>query len=207
MELADYIVLQKTCRDELSLVKLSKDLQAPIEFSTYDQIREIVKSGKYYFGSKRFRIFISTEEIIKLRVKNSTSSKQTYTLTELQELESKIVLIRDHRSPSDKLSADEIECFLNVRNICMCKNNCVCHIVNMYVCACVMSDHEVIHDIWDFMEKLKLSIDSSTHPFSVSKDQRCQKVAIFIRILCACRKCACYIFYYLAMTINYTKHH
>ena len=129
MKLADRIVLQKTCCDELSLVKLSKDLQAPIEFNTYDQIREILESGKYNFGSKRFRIFISTEEIIKLRVKNSTSSKETYTLTELQELESKIVLIRDHRSPSDKLSADEIEYFLDVRNVCMCKNNCVCVIL------------------------------------------------------------------------------
>lgn len=99
------------------MVKLSKDLQAPIEFSTYDQIREILESGKYYFGSKHFRIFISTEEIIKLKVANSTSSKQTYTLTELQELESKIVLIRDHRCPSDKLSGDEIERFLNVRYI------------------------------------------------------------------------------------------
>ena len=93
-----------------------KDLQAPIEVSTYDQIRDILESGKFYFGSKRFRIFNSTEEIIKLRVMDSSCSKQKYTLTELQELESKIVLIRDHRSSSDKLSSDEIEHFLNVRN-------------------------------------------------------------------------------------------
>ena len=133
-DIIGYIVLQKTCCDELSLVKLSKDLQAPIEFSTYDQIHEILEYGKYYFGSKRFRIFISTEEIIRLRVTNSTSSKQKYTLTELQELESKIVLIRDHRSPSDKLSGDEIEHFLNVRYI-----NTVCTriIVCQYMCACV----------------------------------------------------------------------
>ena len=96
------------------MLKLIKDLQAPIEVSTYDQIRDILESGKIYFGSKSFRIFNSTEEIIKLKVLNSTSSKQKYTLTELQELESKIVLIRDHTSSSDKLSSREIEDFLDV---------------------------------------------------------------------------------------------
>ena len=134
------------------MVKLSKDLQAPIEFSTYDQIREILEYGKYYFGSKCFRIFISTEEIIRLRVMNSTSSKQKYTLTELQELESKIVLIRDHRSPSDKLSGDEIEHFLNVRYIhsySMYKNNCV----SIHVCMCY-----VVIYIWNFMVKMELNI-------------------------------------------------
>ena len=90
--------------------------------NTYDQIRDILESGKIQFGSKRFRIFNSTEEIIKLRVTNSTSSKQKYTLTELQELESKIVLIRDHRSSSEKLSSREIEDFLNV-----CKMYVMCN--------------------------------------------------------------------------------
>ena len=90
--------------------------------NTYDQIRDILESGKIQFGSKHFRIFNSTEEIIKLRVTNSTSSKQKYTLTELQELESKIVLIRDHRSSSEKLSSHEIEDFLNVcKMYVMCK--------------------------------------------------------------------------------------
>ena len=108
-------IVQKSCCDELKFLKLLKDLQAPIEVSTYDQIHDILKSGKFYFGSKCFRIFSSTEETIKLRVMNSSNSKQKYTLTELQELESKIVLIRDHRCSSDKLSSDEIEHFLNVR--------------------------------------------------------------------------------------------
>ena len=90
-------------------------MQAPVEISTYDQIHDVLESGKYYIGSKGFRIFNSVEEIIKLRVSDSSSPKQKYTLNELQELESKIVLIRDHRSSSEKSSSDQIEFFLNVR--------------------------------------------------------------------------------------------
>ena len=110
-------ILQKNCCEQLNFLKLIKDLQAPIEVSTYDRIQDLLESGKYYIGSKSFRIFNSVEEIIKLRVNNSSSSKQKYTLNELQELESKIVLIRDHRSSADKLSSDQIEYFLNVRKI------------------------------------------------------------------------------------------
>ena len=114
-----YIILQKIGCEQLNFLKLVKDLKAPIEVSTYNQIYDILQSGKYYIGSKHFRIFNSVEEIIKLRVKHSSSSKQKYTLNELQELESKIVLIRDHRSSSDRLSSDEIEYFLSVRK-CYC---------------------------------------------------------------------------------------
>lgn len=92
-----------------------KDLQAPIETSTYDQIHNILESGKCYIGSKHFRIFNGVEEMVRLRVENSSCSKRKYALNELQELESKIVLIRDHRYSSDKLPSDQIEDFLTVR--------------------------------------------------------------------------------------------
>ena len=115
-----YYLIQKNCCEELNFLKLIKDLQAPIEVSTYDRIHNILEFGKYYIGSKDFKIFNSIEEIIKLKVNNNSSPKKKYTFNELQELESKIVLIRDHKPSTDKLSSDKIEYFLNVRFVCSC---------------------------------------------------------------------------------------
>ena len=126
-----YCLIQKNCCEELNFLKLIKDLQAPIEVSTYDRIHDILEFGKYYIGSKDFKIFNSIEEIIRLKVNSNSSPKKKYTFNELQELESKIVLIRDHKpstdeivlirdhkSSTDKLSSDKIEYFLNVRFVC-----------------------------------------------------------------------------------------
>jgi len=111
----------------------------PVEIGTYDQVNAILEDGEYQIGSKKRCIFHCVEEIVTLRIKKSVSSKQRYTLNDLKELESKVVLIRDHSSsavkvkhdvteevvttdqhPSivnDKLASKDIEKFLNVSHI------------------------------------------------------------------------------------------
>ena len=100
-----------------------KDLQTPIEVSTYDEVKAIMESGKYHIKSKYYQIFYSTEEIISLDCKSCYGRNQTYTISDLKDLESKLVLIRDHTSNdevSNELLPDvqnaDIEDFLNVRN-------------------------------------------------------------------------------------------
>jgi len=106
----------------------------PVEISTYDQVSAILEDGEYQIGSKKQCLFHCVEEIVTLRIKKPANSKQRYTLNNLKELESKVVLIRDHSSsavehdvteevvttdhhPSDKLASKDIEKFLNVSNI------------------------------------------------------------------------------------------
>jgi len=107
----------------------------PVEIGTYDQVKAILEDGEYQIGSKKQCLFHCVEEIVILRIKKSASSKQSYTLNDLKELESKVVLIRDHSSSAakvkhdvteevlavdhrsivnDKLSSKDIEKFLNV---------------------------------------------------------------------------------------------
>ena len=115
-------------------MKQTKDLQAPIEVSTYDEIKQILESGEYIISCKYYQIFHSTEEVISLKFKSCTGKDKTYTISDLKDLESKIVLIRDHRSNDqdsntnskdpqtdssssiDNLFSKQIEDFLSVRN-------------------------------------------------------------------------------------------
>ena len=108
----------------------------PVEIGTYDQVKAILEDGEYYIGRRRQKekvhyFFNCVEEIVTLRSKKSV--KQKYTLNELKELESKVVLIRDHSSSvktiessmadsgiisgSDSVTSKDIEKFLNVRYI------------------------------------------------------------------------------------------
>ena len=110
----------------------------PVEIGTYDQVKAILEDGEYFIGSKKQCIFHRVEDIVTLRIKKS-AAKQRYNLNDLKELESKVVLIRDHSSSttkaqhsiaegvvsadhhssivSDKLASKDIEKFLNVRGI------------------------------------------------------------------------------------------
>ena len=114
----------------------------PVQISTYDQVKAILVDGKYYIGRRKQYVFHCVEEIVTLRIKESVNTKQKYTLNGLKELESKVVLIRDHSSsvkkvvnsmtegvlvtdhiPSfvnDPLPSKDIEKFLNVRFSSIC---------------------------------------------------------------------------------------
>ena len=115
-------------------MKQIKDLQTPIEVSTYDEIKKIMKSGKYHIKCEYHQMFYSTEEFISLECRSTCDrktytindlkdleSRKTYTINDLKDLESRLVLIRDHasndevlnKSASDVQNAD-IEFFLNV---------------------------------------------------------------------------------------------
>ena len=128
-------------------------MQAPIEISTYDQLSAILTFGVYHFSCKYHQIFYSNKEVFNLKIEGCSDSKQkiiVYTLDDLKDLESKIILIRDSRSSIvndqssetqsskdtqkgklnlstssdislvEKLSSQEVEEFLNVRRWLCC---------------------------------------------------------------------------------------
>ena len=73
-------------------------MQAPIEVSTIDQVKTILMFGEYHISCKYQQIFQSNREIVNLKIINCPNSKQRqtlYTLSDLKDLESKIILIRD----------------------------------------------------------------------------------------------------------------
>ena len=119
-------------------------MQAPIEISTYDQVKTIRTFGVYRFCCKYHQMFCSNKDIFSLRIEGCLDCNTVYTLNDLKDLESKIILIRDSRSTMvngqsteslglqevklnlstssymsllDKLSSTEVEEFLCVREL------------------------------------------------------------------------------------------
>ena len=110
-------------------------MQAPIEVGTYDKVKTILLYGEYCICCKYHQIFHSGNEIVTLTIKGCPYSSQQYTLNDLKDLESKIILIRDSESStengqgtathnvsissdtslSEKLSPKEVDGFLDVR--------------------------------------------------------------------------------------------
>ena len=113
-------------------------MQAPIEISTYDQVKVILEFGVYNISCKYHQIFQFSREFVVLRIKGCSDSKQkqvVYTLDDLKDLESKIILIRDSKSSigndqnlknelsdnkdkatyDEKLSSKKVDDFLDVR--------------------------------------------------------------------------------------------
>ena len=104
--------LQKFCCEDLNFLKQIKDLQAPIEVSTYDQVKAMLISGVYHISCKYHQIFHSTEETVSLVIKECSESKQkltVYTLSDLKDLESKIILVRDSRSSAVDSQSSETQ--------------------------------------------------------------------------------------------------
>ena len=79
-------------------LKQIKDMQAPIEVGTYDKIKTILLYGEYCISCKYHQILHSDNEIVTLTTKSCPYSNHQYTLSDLKDLESKIILIRDSKS-------------------------------------------------------------------------------------------------------------
>ena len=110
-------------------------MQAPIEVGTFDKVKTILLHGEYCISCKYHQIFQSDKEIVTLTIKDCPYSNQQYTLSDLKDLESKIILIRDSESSAEngqsienklpestqktrhneKLSPKEVDGFLDVR--------------------------------------------------------------------------------------------
>ena len=79
-------------------LKQIKDMQAPIEVGTFDKVKTILLYGEYCISCKYCQIFHSKKEIVTVTIKDCPYSNQQYTLSDLKDIESKIILIRDSKS-------------------------------------------------------------------------------------------------------------
>ena len=90
-------------------------MQAPIEVGTYDKVKTILLYGEYCICCKYHQIFHSGNEIVTLTIKECPYSSQQYTLNDLKDLESKIILIRDSESSTENGQGTENKSFTNVQ--------------------------------------------------------------------------------------------
>ena len=91
-----------------------KDTQGDVETTSYGQMRNILKFGRFNIGKATGPSSFTIHSLVHMKLisKDKDLSKKMYTLDELRDLESKLVLIC-----GDKADArTEVDHFLNVSN-------------------------------------------------------------------------------------------
>ena len=90
-----------------------KETQGDVETTSYGQMRNILKFGRFNLGITTGQSALAIDKLIHLKLtsKDKDLPKKSYKLDELRDLESKLVLIC-----GDKTDARaEVDHFLNVR--------------------------------------------------------------------------------------------
>ena len=106
--------------------------------TSYGQMNNINRYGSYTIGSTRKSVHTSQSQVIRLilRMTETRLPKTSYSLDDLSDLESKLVLI----TGSESNVANEVQVFLQVSmcvRVSVCVSVCVCVCVCMCVCVCV----------------------------------------------------------------------
>ena len=107
--------LQRSCEQEIEWYQSVKETQGSAEETSFGQMRNINRDGCYTIGSREKTIHTSPSQLIKMNVREREKvlPKYIYTLDDLSDLESKLVLITGRESTE----REEVEQFLLVRFI------------------------------------------------------------------------------------------
>ena len=103
-----------SCKNDLEWYKSVKETQASVEVTSYGQMDNIRSCGHYIVCGRSDRAMDNIHDVIQLILKPQEGKKllkTSYTLNELRDLESKIVLITGTRA-ENRAAVDH---FLNVR--------------------------------------------------------------------------------------------
>ena len=105
-------ILQGECNKELGWYKAVKDTQGSVERSTFGQMNAIIQYGRYRVDSSTLKVVKSIHKVISvvLEERDKRLHKRFYTLDELRDLESKLVLITGSRAEN----RETVDLFLDV---------------------------------------------------------------------------------------------
>ena len=106
------MLLQLECSNELQWYKGVKETQGSVETTSYGQMRNILKYGRYKVGSTSVKTAHSIHDFISVSLSNKekTLPKTSFSLDELRDLESKLVLICGNKADARA----EVDHYLNV---------------------------------------------------------------------------------------------
>ena len=104
--------MQKDCNQQLEWYKSVKDTQGSVEVTSFGKMRNILKYGHYRVGSNSTQTVQSIHDMIHLNLESTGKQlpQTNFSLDDLRDLESKLVLITGSKSENRK----EVDQFLNV---------------------------------------------------------------------------------------------
>lgn len=115
---------QSDCNKNLEWYKSVKETQGSVEVTSFGQMESILNYGHYTIAGKRNKAMHRIHDVIRLTLvpqEDKTLIKTSYTLDELRDLESKLILITGSKAENRAT----VEQFLNV-------STCI-HIHNIFV--------------------------------------------------------------------------
>ena len=107
------LLIQRSCEQEIDWYQSVKETQGSVEKTSFGQMRNINQYGCYEIGTRGKGILFLRSAAIHLHLRHSEQKKIAklhYTLDELRDLESKLVLITGRESKERK----EVDLFLEV---------------------------------------------------------------------------------------------
>ena len=123
---------QEGCNKELEWYKEVKKTQGPVEVTSYGQMDNILALGHYRIGVATDEKTIHDAVYLKLDDRRKHLLKTRYSLDELRELESKLVLITGSKA-ENRMRVDQ---YLNV-----CNGECLASSSQLPVCVFVARVH------------------------------------------------------------------
>ena len=111
--LAHCVSLQDDCNKALEWYKSVKETQGSVEVTSFGQMDNILHYGCYTIAGKRDQTMHSIHDVVRLTLRPPIGKKllrTSYSLDELRDLESKLVLITGSKAENRR----EVERFLDV---------------------------------------------------------------------------------------------
>ena len=112
--------IQASCNKDLEWYNSVKKTQASVEVTSFGQMNNIQQYGEYAVGERRDEAMDTIHDVIHLTLtpqRGKKLLKTSYSLDELRDLESKLVLITGSKA-ENRAAVDQ---FLNVRSqLCPC---------------------------------------------------------------------------------------
>ena len=100
------------CNKQLEWYKSVKETQGSVEVTSFGKMNNILRYGRYRVGAKSTQTVHSIHDMIHLKLENTGKQlpQNNFSLDDLRDLESKLVLITGSKAENRK----EVDQFLNV---------------------------------------------------------------------------------------------
>ena len=126
------IFIQEGCNDALEWYKSVKETHGSVEVTSFGKLKHILTYGHFHIGSQSRKVIQSIHEIVHLKLLKTGKQlpQMSYSLDDLRDLESKLVLITGSKAKNK----EEVNQFLNVSInshyvivlTCMYQFKCLC---------------------------------------------------------------------------------
>ena len=122
-----------SCNKTVEWYKSVKETQGSVEVTSFGQMNNILKYGYYTVGASQSRTVQTIHDVIHLTLKERDKPlhKKSYSLDELRDLESKLVLITGNKTENKR----DVDRFLDVSR---CLWSSVCYLCSRSECNGMM---------------------------------------------------------------------